>query len=79
VDIQQDVNPNGGQAVCIVRPRFDVWRFNVELEIDLNQVSLQLVRKIIDTAGRRCGLGDFRPRNKGTFGQYVVGKWEQTV
>ena len=77
VDIQQGANPNGGEAVCIVRPRFDDWWFVVELEIDQTQMAVSLARELIDVAGSRCGLGDFRPRNKGTFGKYKVQSWEQ--
>lgn len=77
VDIQQGTNPNGGEAVCIVRPRFDDWRFEIEFEVDQNQLSQQIARDLFDKAGVWCGLGDFRPRNKGTFGKYKVQKWEQ--
>ncbi len=75
VDIQQGRNPNGGEAVCIVRPRFDDWRLDLIIEIDQEQMPLQMAREMIDIAGRKCGLGDFRPQRKGTFGMYKVSSW----
>lgn len=75
VDIQQGRNPNGGEAVCIIRPRFDEWEVRCELEIDQEVMPLKMARELVDLAGRRCGLGDFRPEKKGTFGRFVVTAW----
>jgi len=30
----------------------------------------------VDAAGKRIGLGDFRPDCKGPFGRFVVTKWK---
>jgi hypothetical protein len=76
VDIAQGRNPNGGEAVCIIRPRFDEWSFNVSLSIDQSQIPLSVIRELVDIAGNRVGLGDFRPKCKGTFGRFCVVKWE---
>jgi hypothetical protein len=76
VDIQQGRNPNGGEAVCIVRPRFDDWHLEVEIEVDQAQMPLTMARDLVDIAGSRCGLGDFRPQRKGTYGRYKVAIWE---
>jgi hypothetical protein len=38
-------------------------------------LSLVLMRDIVDAAGKRIGLGDFRPACKGPFGKFVVVKW----
>jgi hypothetical protein len=32
-------------------------------------------RKLVDDAGKRIGLGDFRPDRKGPFGKFVVSNW----
>lgn len=76
VDIAQGRNPNGGEAVCIIRPRFDTWGFDVTLSVDQSQVALATIRELVDIAGTRVGLGDFRPKCKGTFGRFGVVKWE---
>lgn len=76
VDIQQGKNPNGGEAVCLVRPRFDDWKLVCEITIDTTEVAVSVIRDLFDKAGRRLGLGDFRPQKRGTFGQFVVDDWE---
>lgn len=77
VDMRAGRNPNGGEAVCLCRPRFDRWSFDVSIIIDTREVGEQLVRQIFDIAGKRCGLGDFRPNRKGMFGQFAVRCWER--
>lgn len=34
------------------------------------------VREIVDTAGRRIGLLDYRPETKGPFGRFMVTAWK---
>jgi len=31
----------------------------------------------VDAAGKRIGLGDFRPQTKGPFGKYVITDWKE--
>ncbi len=76
-DIQQGRNPNGGEAVCVIRPRFDDWELRTVLEIDLEQMPLKQAYELVSIAGKRIGLGDFRPKCKGTFGRFVIRQWEQ--
>lgn len=76
VDIRKGTNPNGGEAVAIVRPRFDDWRFTCEATIDLEQIDEKRLRLLFEYAGKRIGLCDFRPARKGPFGQFVVSKWD---
>ncbi len=76
-DIQQGRNPNGGEAVCIIRPRFDVWELRPTLEIDQEQMPLKMAYELVTIAGRRIGLGDARPARKGTFGRFVIKSWQE--
>lgn len=76
-DVRQGRNPNGGEAVAICRPRFDAWEFEVKVEIDTAEIGENTIRELWDKAGKRVGLGDFRPARKGIFGQFVVDRWEQ--
>lgn len=76
VDIRQGRNPNGGEAVCLVRPRFDRWAITVHAEIDLDEVAEAIVRDLFEKAGRKVGLGDFRPSRRGPFGRFVIDRWE---
>lgn len=77
VDIRAGRNPNGGEMVCLVRPRFDKWVFTANVQIDTAEIGERVIRDIFDAAGKRCGLGDFRPNRKGVYGQFVVRCWRR--
>ena len=69
--------PATGGRILRHRACFNDWKLNFTLEIDASQMNLKLARQIIDAAGTRIGLGDFRPSFKGSFGKYVVTHWEE--
>lgn len=77
VDIRQGRNPNGGEAVVIVRPRFDQWGFDLEVSYDRDQIDEPRVRTLFDLAGNRVGLGDFRPERRGIYGRFHVVRWQR--
>lgn len=64
----------GGRILCH-RPRFDDWAILFVLVLDETMISPTLMREIVDAAGKRIGLGDFRPATKGPFGKFVVTLW----
>lgn len=66
----------GGRILCH-RPCFYDWRLRFTLAIDTEMLSLRLMREIVDAAGKRIGLGDFRPACKGPFGKFVVVAWKE--
>lgn len=66
----------GGRILCH-RPCFHDWRLSFALSIDTDMISAKLMREIVDAAGKRIGLGDFRPACKGPFGKFVVVKWSE--
>lgn len=77
VDRRTVVNPaTGGRMVCH-RPRFDVWQLSFHITYDASMANESIVRELIDTAGSKVGLGDFRPARKGPFGRFVVTEWKQ--
>lgn len=65
----------GGRILCH-RPCFHDWKLTFTLHIDTDLIGPKLVRDIVDAAGKRVGLGDFRPDCKGPFGKFVVTRWE---
>jgi hypothetical protein len=65
----------GGRILCH-RPCFHDWQLAFALTVDPDLISVKLVREIVDAAGKRIGLGDFRPDCKGPFGKFVVSRWE---
>lgn len=79
VDMRRGVNPNGNEAVAVVRPRFDQWTMTFHLVINEDQVPEAKIRELIDIAGRSIGLGDFRPARKGTFGRFKIVTWKRVA
>lgn len=77
VDIKKGTNPNGGEAVAIVRPRFDTWQFKANIWIDTHNIGEKTIRELFDKAGRTQGLLDFRPSRKGIYGQFIVENWNK--
>lgn len=67
--------PSTGGRILAHRPRFDDWSLSFQATIDTTMISETLFRDIVDAAGSRIGLGDFRPDCKGPFGKFVVTKW----
>jgi hypothetical protein len=76
VDMRQGRNPNGGEAVCIIRPRFDQWSFRLAMELDENESTEAILRDLVEKAGKRIGLGDFRPARRGPFGRFRIDEWK---
>lgn len=75
VDSRSVVIPSTGGRIMCHRPRFDQWALTFTLEIDETFFNEGLVRQLVDDAGKRVGLGDFRPSRKGPFGRFVVTAW----
>ena len=76
VDQRPVRNPSTGGRLLTNRPCFDDWALSFTLLIDESIISPKLVRQIIDDAGQRIGLGDFRPACKGPFGRFKVTLWQ---
>lgn len=69
--------PSTGGRILTHRPMFDDWALEFELELDQTMMSAKTLRDIVDDAGKKIGLGDFRPDCKGPYGKFVVTKWEE--
>ena len=59
------------------RPRLDTWKVSFTIEYDTDLLSATEVRQVVDDAGKRVGLLDFRPEKKGYFGRFVVTRWDE--
>lgn len=69
--------PATGGRVIRHRPCFYDWGLEFTLEIDPEILSVGMVRDVLDAAGKRIGLCDFRPACKGPFGKFRVDLWEE--
>lgn len=76
VDKRRGVLNNAGKpvAVCIVRPRFNTWEFDVTASFA--DIDASKVRQLFEYAGKVAGLCDFRPSCRGPFGRFTITKWE---
>lgn len=68
--------PATGGRILAHRPIFDDWSLKFVVDLDTDILGAKLLRQIIDDAGKRIGLGDFRPATKGPYGRFVVTQWQ---
>lgn len=73
--------PSTGGRIQRHRPCFHDWSLTFTVILDTSEISEKLFREIVDAAGSKIGLGDFRPATKGPFGRFKVTRWlrEQPV
>jgi len=67
--------PSTGGRILAHRPCFHDWKLGFEVDLDTDLMGVNLLREIVDAAGKRIGLGDYRPDCKGPFGKFVVSHW----
>jgi hypothetical protein len=77
VDTRAVVIPSTGGRILCHRPMFDDWQLDFVLEVDTTIINVKLLRQIVDDAGSRIGLGDFRPQCKGPYGRFKVTLWQE--
>jgi len=68
--------PSTGGRISTHRPLFHDWELAFTLQLDETIIGERMMRQIVDDAGKRIGLGDFRPACKGPYGRYVVTLWQ---
>lgn len=69
--------PSTGGRILAHRPMFDDWALEFEIRLDTSILGAKIFRQVVDDAGNRIGLGDFRPATKGPYGRFVVTRWEE--
>jgi len=77
IDSRRVVIKATGGAVVRHRPRLDRWELEFMIEYDDTLLKETELRRVVDDAGSRVGLLDFRPEKKGPFGRFIVTKWEK--
>ena len=71
--------PATGGRILAHRPMFDDWALEFTLDLDEDICGSKVFRMVVDDAGKRIGLGDFRPACKGPYGKFVVTRWQPVV
>ena len=69
--------PATGGRIIRHRAKFNDWKLNFTLNLDTELLAPKMLREIVDAAGKRIGLGDFRPQTKGPYGKYVITDWKE--
>jgi len=58
--------------VMRARPRIDSWAADVALDFDDEVLTPELVEEVLNMAGARVGVGDYRAEKGGWFGRFRV-------
>ena len=77
-NIEIDSRPVVIQRARIMRhrARLENWSVAVTLEIDDSILPLDHVHAILNDAGKRAGMGDYRPSRGGPFGRFLITNWK---
>lgn len=76
VDSRPVVMPATKGRIIRHRPRLNEWEITFSIEYDTALLSEEQLRRVVDDAGSRVGLLDFRPEKKGPFGRFMVTSWK---
>jgi hypothetical protein len=78
-DIEVDSRPVVIQRARVMRhrARLEAWSVKTTIEIDEEIIPVDHVHQILNDAGRRAGMGDFRPQKGGPFGRFLVSSWKE--
>ena len=57
------------------RPRFDKWSAKFTITIDETLLPEDFIHQLLNEAGSRQGIGDYRPNKRGPFGRFRVTNW----
>lgn len=75
VDSRPVVVPATKGRVLRHRAKLETWSVKFEIEYDETLLTEAQVRRVVDDAGKRVGVLDFRPEKKGPFGRFMVISW----
>ena len=75
VDARPVVIPATKGRVMRYRPRLEAWAITFSIDYDDTLLTERELRQVVDNAGQRVGLLDFRPEKKGPFGRFMVTNW----
>jgi len=78
VDTRWGTHPSTGNSVAVSRVRFDKWAADFTLTVNIDRITVDMTKTILEEAGDVCGIGSYKPANKnpGPYGRFKVTKWE---
>ena len=69
----------GKDRIMRHRAKLTEWNLGFNIEIDTEIVDIPYVKQILEDAGRRAGMGDYRPAKSGPFGRFMVTEFKETT
>lgn len=70
----------GGARQVKRRPRIELeWVATFDLEVDETTFKVSFIKQLLTDAGKRVGIGSFRPEKTGPFGRFVISGWEEVA
>jgi len=64
--------------VVKARPTLEKWKIEFVITYDEGLIgNPEIIKAILEEAGKRVGLLDFRPQKLGSFGMFEVSKWKE--
>jgi hypothetical protein len=78
VDKRSAVNRNVKARIIVVRPKWETWQAEFDIEVDNDSITSETVEDILKMSGQYVGIGSYRPQNKGKFGRFNVVKFSET-
>ena len=70
------VNPNTKGRVISRRPMMRKWALDFTISYNADDIPKEVLKGILDYAGRYVGIGDWRPDKKGKYGKFIVNKFD---
>lgn len=76
-DIEIDSRPCVIQRARIMRhrARLEGWSLLFSISVDDSIIPINNVHELISEAGKRAGIGDYRPQKGGPFGRFLISSW----
>ena len=76
VDARPVVIPSTKGRIMAYRPKIEVWQVEIPMEVDTTIIGVDTAHQLLEDAGRKQGVGDFRPEKKGPFGRFQIIGWD---
>ena len=76
IDSRPVVIPATKGRVIRHRPMLPKWALEFTVEYDETLLNEAQLRRIVDHAGSKVGLLDYRPEKRGPFGRFMVTEWK---
>lgn len=71
------VNPNTKGRQVIHRPMLREWKLEFTTIFDEDEIEPEVMKELLTIAGKKVGIGTWRPEKKGRFGKFQLVEWKE--